>query len=950
MRYNAIPEFITLPFVIALYFFLLLRYKNHTNKEIAFRRTVLLVALASLFDVIVSVITGTDFLSSDISVGIIIVLNTLDHISSASASYCFIVYVYSYVEETSRAKRILTGLNQIMLLGVIVIYLQNMITGNIFGYDSAGGYYEGALFPLAAYGLPLYFNIYAMIALFGYRKKFRRSQLLSMYVAAITTIITGMVQFLIENRYLIALSGAAFGLFMVFLSHETPDYYSLETAMEDLRKSRAEEEQAKLNAIAADEAKTQFLSQMSHEIRTPINAIMGYNNIIMEDTDEDATRENSRKARLAARRLLDFFESVFEFVDIGSETVLKDIAEGSDDDFERRDDYDSEGGLTPFAGAQELRILVVDDTEMNVELLVRILHAMGFETDTAPDGEKAVERLRNERYDLIFMDHMMPVMDGMEAMRIIKAEGLCPDTPVIMLTANTIKGEKEKYLDAGFNEYLTKPFTDRSIKEVVLKYLPVNEEQINQASWEPEWRYLQKELPFLRLSAAKDYFLSDADFFIAAVRDYATTTIVPKLEEYMEGADYYNYRAMLCAVKDASRLIGADILSERAAALEKLYIRGNIEELKTKHVAFIESTKKLLRQLAAALYISEDEAQEAIGSAQADVRPLILVIDDEPMNCAMVDNILNRYYRVVTVLSGEEGIIHAQEDNPALILLDVNLMSMNGFDVMRALQSVEETAEIPVVFMTADDSGEAEIRGFKSGASDFVRKPYIPEVLLSRVRRIVELTSLQKHLRREISRQTEKVGHLSREVMLALSKAVDAKDKYTNDHSQRVAKYSAWLGKQLGKSRKEQDDLYIIGLLHDVGKIGVHEEIINKPGRLTDEEYAEIKSHTTVGYEILKVITEMPEAARCARWHHERYDGRGYPDGLSGTDIPELARIISVADAYDAMTSRRAYQALKPQSEVREEIIRCKGTQFDPVIADAMVRIIDEDVNYNLHG
>ena len=186
--------------------------------------------------------------------------------------------------------------------------------------------------------------------------------------------------------------------------------------------------------------------------------------------------------------------------------------------------------------------------------------------------------------------------------------------------------------------------------------------------------------------------------------------------------------------------------------------------------------------------------------------------------------------------------------------------------------------------------------------------------------------------------------------MLALSKAVDAKDKYTNDHSQRVAEYARMLAKQLGRSKKDQDDLYIIGLLHDVGKIGVHEEIINKPGALTDEEYEEIKSHTVMGYEILKVLTEMPEAAKCARWHHERYDGRGYPDGISGTDIPEFARIISVADSYDAMTSRRAYQALKLQSEVRAEIIRCKGTQFDPLVADAMVRIIDDDKKYELHG
>ena len=947
MHYNAHFELAVLPFIITLYGFLLIRYKNRTKKEKSFTRMVLFVMLSDIFDVLVAYITGAEGISN----GLIIVLNTIDHICLTSASFSFIIYIYDYIEETTHVtlRRIVMGVNQLILVATMILFLQNFMTGNVLGFDASGSYYEGPLFIPVAYGIPLYYNLYAATAVIVYRKYFRRTQKIAIFTAFFFMGVAVTMQLFIFKDYLITLAGVVFGIFIVFLSHETPDYYDLEDAMEDLRRSREEEEQAKLKAIAADEAKTQFLSQMSHEIRTPINAIMGYNNIIMEDTVEDSTREYSRKARLAARRLLDFFESVFEYVDIGGDAVLKDIASG-DDDEDVNAELEGEGGLTPFSGAQELRILVVDDTEMNVDLLVRILRAMGFETDSASDGEKAVERIRNEHYDLIFMDHMMPVMDGMEAMRIIKEEKLCDDVPVIMLTANTIKGEKEKYLEAGFTEYLTKPFSEKSIKDVLLKHLPVDEERLNQSVWPPEWRLLQKELPFLRLASAKEYFLSDADFFISALRDYATSTIVPKLEEYIETADYYNYRAALCAVKDASKLIGADILAERAAAIEKLYVRGNIEELKTKHVAFIENTKKILKQLAVALYLTETEAENINSIGQLDVRPLILVIDDEELICRMAEEVLSRLYRVVTVSSGEEGIILAQEENPALILLDVNLMSMNGFDVIRALQSVEETAEIPVVFMTADDSGEAEVKGFRSGASDFIRKPFVPEVLMSRVHRIVELSALQKHLRREIMRQTEKIGHLSNEVMLALSKAVDAKDKYTNDHSQRVAKYASWLGKQLGKTKKEQEDLYIIGLLHDVGKIGVHEEIINKPGRLTDEEYEEIKSHTTVGYEILKVITEMPDAAKCARWHHERYDGRGYPDKLAGTDIPEFARIICVADAYDAMTSRRAYQSLKPQSEVREEILRCKGTQFDPLIADAMVRIIDEDTNYKLHG
>ena len=142
--------------------------------------------------------------------------------------------------------------------------------------------------------------------------------------------------------------------------------------------------------------------------------------------------------------------------------------------------------------------------------------------------------------------------------------------------------------------------------------------------------------------------------------------------------------------------------------------------------------------------------------------------------------------------------------------------------------------------------------------------------------------------------------------------------------------------------------IYAMGLLHDVGKIGVSEDIINKTSRLSDAEFASIKNHTNVGYDILKSIKEMPFLAVGAKWHHERYDGSGYPDGLAGEDIPLEARIICVADSYDAMTSKRSYSAPKMQSDVRQEFVRCSGTQFDPVIADIMIRMIDDDIDYKM--
>ena len=190
--------------------------------------------------------------------------------------------------------------------------------------------------------------------------------------------------------------------------------------------------------------------------------------------------------------------------------------------------------------------------------------------------------------------------------------------------------------------------------------------------------------------------------------------------------------------------------------------------------------------------------------------------------------------------------------------------------------------------------------------------------------------------------------NLSHEVLLAFSMAVDAKDHYTNGHSERVAKYAKEISRRMGKTEKEQDEIYELGLLHDIGKIGIAEDIINKKGKLTDEEYLAIKQHTIIGWDILKTITEIPWLSKGARWHHERYDGKGYPDGLVGEQIPEEARIICLADCYDAMTSKRSYSFPRPQHEVREEIERCMGTQFDPVIAKYMIDMIDEDTEYKL--
>ncbi len=203
-------------------------------------------------------------------------------------------------------------------------------------------------------------------------------------------------------------------------------------------------------------------------------------------------------------------------------------------------------------------------------------------------------------------------------------------------------------------------------------------------------------------------------------------------------------------------------------------------------------------------------------------------------------------------------------------------------------------------------------------------------------------------LRAYKKRQME-IENLTMEVTSALAQTIDAKDKYTKGHSNRVAKYSRMLAAELGEDEKEQQNIYYVALLHDIGKIGVPNAIINKPGKLTEDEYEIIKTHPVIGSDILKSISSMPEISLGARSHHERYDGKGYPDGLAGEDIPWVARIIGVADAYDAMTSNRSYRNYLPQERVKEEIIKYRGIQFDPRVADAMIKIIEADSNYKMH-
>ncbi len=330
----------------------------------------------------------------------------------------------------------------------------------------------------------------------------------------------------------------------------------------------------------------------------------------------------------------------------------------------------------------------------------------------------------------------------------------------------------------------------------------------------------------------------------------------------------------------------------------------------------------------------------------------VVVVDDDAIILRNANTILSEAgFKVTCLKSGRLLLDYVEKNTIDMLLLDIKMPELDGFETLKLLREWEkktERREIPVIFFTANDDCASETAGLSLGAMDFIRKPFAAEVLTLRVRHLLDLIRLQRDLHAEVERKTQEIEGLSLHVVHSLADAIDAKDAYTKGHSGRVADYSREIAKRFGYSAERQEEIYMMGLLHDVGKIGVPDEVINKPGKLTDEEFAKIKTHPGRGAKILENIKEMPKLATGARWHHERYDGRGYPDGLAGENIPEEARIIAVADAYDAMTSHRSYRDVIPQEVVKGELEKGSGTQFDSRFAAIMLEIIKEDVDYKL--
>ncbi|KFC67830.1 HD-GYP domain-containing protein [Massilia sp. LC238] len=309
---------------------------------------------------------------------------------------------------------------------------------------------------------------------------------------------------------------------------------------------------------------------------------------------------------------------------------------------------------------------------------------------------------------------------------------------------------------------------------------------------------------------------------------------------------------------------------------------------------------------------------------QPNNRPLILAVDDEASNLQLLRQILQDHYRLLFAKDGARALELARQERPDLVLLDVMMPGMSGYEVCASLKSNQDTAAIPVIFVTALTDTADELEGFEAGAVDYITKPVSPPIVRARVRTHLSLVRM------------EELRATRLEIVQRLGLAAEYKDNETGLHVIRMSHFSRILGIAAGMSEAEADDLLHAAPMHDVGKIGIPDRILQKPGPLDPDEWKVMQSHVTIGAEIIGEHEGgmLALAAQIALTHHEKYDGSGYPNGLRGEDIPLVGRIVAIADVFDALTSKRPYKKAWTEDEALTFLREQKGRHFDPALVD----------------
>jgi len=345
-------------------------------------------------------------------------------------------------------------------------------------------------------------------------------------------------------------------------------------------------------------------------------------------------------------------------------------------------------------------------------------------------------------------------------------------------------------------------------------------------------------------------------------------------------------------------------------------------------------------------------------------KKLVILVDDNPTNLRTGINVLAEKFRVATAPSAEKMLDQLKTCAPDLILLDIEMPEVSGYDAIKTLKASPETRDIPVIFLTAKSGSDDEITGLSLGAIDYITKPFQPALLLKRIEvhllvedQRKELQFLNDNLHKLVDKKTQDVLDLQDAMLKTMAELLECRDDITGGHIERTQRGIKAMLDEI-KSRgiyAEETKGWNTALLlqscqlHDVGKISISDGILKKPGKLTDEEFEDMKRHASFGREIVEKIEALTKESEFLKYakifadsHHERWDGTGYPKGLKGEEIPLLGRVMAIADVYDALTSARPYKPAFPHEEAVRIIAEGGGTQFDPVLAEVFVRIAEQ--------
>ncbi len=312
--------------------------------------------------------------------------------------------------------------------------------------------------------------------------------------------------------------------------------------------------------------------------------------------------------------------------------------------------------------------------------------------------------------------------------------------------------------------------------------------------------------------------------------------------------------------------------------------------------------------------------------------PKLLIVDDEPNNLQILNQVLSKQYQLLFAKSGARAIEIAQQQRPHLILLDIMMPEMDGFETCRLLKQYPQTQKIPVIFVTAMSDIEDEYQGFEAGAVDYITKPISPAIVRARVKTHLSLVNVNE------------LRNTQLQIIQCLGRAAEYKDNETGLHVIRMSHYSRLLAKAYGLTEYQQDLIFHAAPMHDIGKIGTPDNVLLKPGKLDSEEWQEMQRHARIGSDILgQHDSPLLDMARViADTHHEKWDGSGYPNGLAGEQIPLVGRIVAIADVFDALTTKRPYKDPWTIDDAIAHIEASAGQHFDPQLVELFKEVLPE--------